>query len=342
MSVSGWLVRNSIQGRVILDIPATEHRFDLYPPVSQVNAHGYLPKRDGHDVYYEECGNPRGNPVVVLHGGPGGAISEVMRRYHDPDRYRIVLFDQRGCGKSRPRAFLEHNTTWQLIEDMERLRTQLGIERWQVFGGSWGSTLGLAYAQKHPERVTALIVRGIFTLRRRELEWFYQSGASWLFPDAFENYLAPIPPEERGDMIAAYYRRLTGADPNMQMEAARAWSVWEGTTLALQIDHTTVDKFSCSAYALAFARIECHYFHHGGFFKYDGQLLNEMHKISHLPGAIVQGRYDLVTPVATAWELSKRWPNAPLEIVPDAGHAMTEPGIVDRLVRATRAFAQTR
>jgi proline iminopeptidase len=324
-----------------VDVPPTEDRLSLYPPVAEAYAQGYLPARDGHEVYYEECGNPRGIPVVVLHGGPGGAISEVMRRYHDPDRYRIVLFDQRGCGKSRPRACLEHNTTWHLVEDIERLRIHLDIERWQVFGGSWGSTLGLAYAQKHPERVTALIVRGIFTLRRRELEWFYQDGASWLFPDAFEKYLAPIPPEERGDMIAAYYKRLTGADTEQQIEAARAWSVWEGTTIALQIDHAIVDKFSCSAYALAFARIECHYFYHGGFFDYDGQLLAEMHRISHLPGVIVQGRYDLVTPVATAWELSKRWPNAPLEIVPDAGHAMTEPGIVDRLVRATRAFAQT-
>nr|WP_245410410.1 prolyl aminopeptidase [Dichotomicrobium thermohalophilum] len=308
--------------------------------MDQTNACGFLPEQDGHEVYYEECGNPRGIPVVLLHGGPGGAISDVMRRFHDPDRYRIILFDQRGCGKSRPRASLEHNTTWHLVEDMERLRKHLGVESWQVFGGSWGSTLALAYAQRYPERVTSLIVRGIFTLRRSELLWFYQSGASWLFPDAFEKFLAPIPPDERGDLIAAYYKRLTGPDQQVQLEAARAWSVWEGSTLALQIDPATVEKFSCSSYALAFARIECHYFYHGGFFEYDGQLLNEMDRIRHLPGVIVQGRYDLVTPPATAWQLAKLWPKAPLQIVPDAGHAMTEPGIVDRLVRATRKFAE--
>jgi proline iminopeptidase len=323
-----------------LDFPAPEERLDLYPPIDQANACGFLPEQDGHEVYYEECGNPRGIPAVLLHGGPGGAISDVMRRFHDPDRYRIILFDQRGCGKSRPRASLEHNTTWHLVEDMERLRKHLGVERWQVFGGSWGSTLALAYAQRYPERVIALIVRGIFTLRRSELLWFYQSGASWLYPDAFEKFLAPIPPEERGDMIAAYYQRLTGPDEQAQLEAARAWSVWEGSTLALQIDPSTVEKFSNSTYALAFARIECHYFYHGGFFEYDGQLLNEMDKIKHLPGVIVQGRYDLVTPPATAWQLAKLWQNGPLEIVPDAGHAMTEPGITDRLVRATRKFAQ--
>ncbi len=323
-----------------MDFPATEERLDLYPPIAQPNASGFLPEQDGHEIYYEECGHPDGIPVVLLHGGPGGAISDVMRRFHDPHVYRIVLFDQRGCGKSRPRASLEHNTTWHLIADMERLRQHLGIRHWQVFGGSWGSTLALAYAQRHPERVSALIVRGIFTLRRSELQWFYQSGASWLYPDAFEKFLAPIPMEERNDMISAYYKRLTGSDAQIQLEAARAWSMWEGSTLALQIDQTTVDKFSCSAYALAFARIECHYFYHGGFFEYDGQLLNEMNKIAHLPGVIVQGRYDLVTPTATAWQLAKLWPNAQLEIVPDAGHAMTEPGIIDRLVRATRRFAQ--
>ena len=323
-----------------MDFPAPAERLELYPQIDQANARGFLPERDGHEVFYEECGNPRGIPVVMLHGGPGGAISEVMRRFHDPSIYRIILFDQRGCGKSRPRASLENNTTWHLIDDIERLRVHLGVERWQVFGGSWGSTLGLAYAQIHPDRVTALIVRGIFTLRRAELQWFYQSGASWLYPDAFENFLAPIPPDERGNMIAAYYKRLTCDDPQAQLDAARAWSVWEGSTLALQTDSSTVEKFSCSAYALAFARIECHYFHNGGFFDYDGQLLNEMDKIKHLPGAIVQGRYDLVTPTATAWQLSRLWPNATIDIVPDAGHAMTEPGIVDRLVRATQKFAR--
>jgi len=322
-----------------LDLPAPEERIELYPSISEPAACGYLPEADGHEVYYEQCGNPDGVPVILLHGGPGGAISEVMRRFHDPEIYRIILFDQRGCGNSRPRANLENNTTWHLIEDMERLRKHLGVDRWQVFGGSWGSTLALAYAQKHPERVSALIVRGIFTLRRAELEWFYQSGASWLYPDAFEKFLAPIPPEERDDMIAAYYKRLTGDDPNLQLEAARTWSLWEGSTLALQPDQATVDKFSCSGYALAFARIECHYFFHGGFFDSDGQILNEMEKIKHLPGAIVQGRYDLVTPTATAWQLAKKWPSASLDIVPDAGHAMTEPGIVDCLVRATRNFA---
>jgi proline iminopeptidase len=278
--------------------------------------------------------------VVLLHGGPGGGINPVMRRYHDPRIYRIILFDQRGCGRSTPHASLEENTTWDLVEDMERLRIHLGVQRWQVFGGSWGSTLALAYAETYPDRVTELVLRGIFTLRRSELEWFYQEGSSWIFPDAFEDYVSVITPEERGDMIAAFHRRLTHADPAVQIEAARAWSAWEGKTLSLLPDAERVRRFSEDHYALAFARIECHYFVNRGFFASDDQLFVDAHRLSGIPGIIVQGRYDIVTPVKIAFDLAGAWPEAKLRIVPDAGHAMTEPGIVHELVAATNEFAR--
>ena len=318
-----------------------EPRLSLYPEI--------VPHRTGklrvsplHEIYFEECGSPTGKPAVLLHGGPGGGINPVMRRYHDPSAYRIVLFDQRGCGRSTPHASLEENTTWHLVDDIERLREHLGIESWHVFGGSWGSTLALAYAETYAERVTELVLRGIFTLRQSELEWFYQEGCSWVFPDAFEAYLRPIPQEERGDMIAAYYRRLTDPDPDIQMEAARAWSAWEGSTLSLIPDSDRVRRFSEEHYALAFARIECHYFINEGFFNADNQLIRDAGRLSGIPGVIVHGRYDVVTPVKIAFDLARAWPEADLRVVPDAGHAMTEPGIVHELVAATSHFANRR
>jgi proline iminopeptidase len=319
----------------------TEGRLSLYPEIVPYRT-GRLKVSDLHELYFEECGSPSGKPVVLLHGGPGGGINPVMRRYHDPRAYRIVLFDQRGCGRSTPHASLEENTTWDLVDDIERLREHLGIERWQVFGGSWGSTLALAYAEAHPDRVSELVLRGIFTLRRSELEWFYQGGCSWIFPDAFEAYLRPIPPSERGDMIAAYYRRLTDPDPAIQIEAARAWSAWEGKTLSLLPDSDRVRRFSEDHYALAFARIECHYFINAGFFEADGQLIRDAYRLSAIPGVIVHGRYDVVTPAKIAFDLARNWREADLRIVPDAGHAMTEPGNVHELVAATRRFADRR
>lgn len=310
----------------------------LFPEIHPFRA-GALSVSPLHRIYFEESGNPQGKPVLMVHGGPGGGSNPTMRRYHDPNRYRIVLFDQRGCGRSTPHASLEDNTTWRLVADMEALRFHLGIERWQLCGGSWGSTLALAYAQAHPERVSELILRGIFLLRRAELLWFYQEGCNWLFPDAFEDYLKPIPPEERGDMIAAYHRRLTSPDYAEQLEAARAWSAWEGTTLSLIADPERVRKFREDDYAIAFARIEAHYFVNRGFFEADNQLLQNAFKIRHIPGTIIHGRYDVVTPLRNAWDLKKAWPEADLRIVPDAGHAMTEAGIVHEIVEAGERFA---
>lgn len=311
----------------------------FYPPIDAYDS-GYLQVSPLHRVYYEQSGNPRGKPVVFLHGGPGGGTHPRMRCFFDPTAYRIVLFDQRGCGKSTPHACLEDNTTWALVADMERLRVHLGIERWMLFGGSWGSSLALAYAETHPERATGLILRGIFTLRRRELQWFYQEGASALFPDAWEDYLAPIPPEERGDLIAAYHRRLTSEDPALRLAAARAWSVWEARTSHLVLDDEQVQTFDAEEFALAFARIECHYFVNRGFFTHDTQLLDDVDRIRHLPGVIVQGRYDVVCPMETAWALHRRWPEARLVVVPDAGHAAFEAGIAAALIEATDSFRE--
>jgi proline iminopeptidase len=317
---------------------SARERLALYPPIEPYRQ-DRLKVSGGHEIYFEECGNPDGKPVVVVHGGPGGGCNATMRRYHDPARYRIVLFDQRGCGRSQPHASLDSNTTWHLVADMERLRTQIGIQSWQLFGGSWGSTLSLAYAEAHPDCVSDLVLRGIFLLRREELRWFYQAGCGWLFPEAFEEFKKVIPEDERGDMIAAYYRRLTHRDREVQIAAARAWSVWEGSTLALMQDPERLRLFSADNYAIAFARIECHYFINRGFFERDDQLLAGVEAIRHLPCVIVHGRYDVVTPVKSAWDLARVWPEADLRIVADAGHAMTEPGVVHELIGATRRFA---
>ena len=311
---------------------------EFYPEL-QPYARGRLRVSDLHEIYYEECGNPEGKPVVVLHGGPGGGISPFLRRLHDPKLYRILLFDQRGCGQSTPNAELRENTTWHLVADIEALRNHLGIETWQVLGGSWGSTLALAYAQAHTERVNELILRGIFTVRQREIIWFYQEGASALFPDAWEAYVAPIPANERIDLVAAYHKRLTGNNVAEQLACAKAWSQWEANTLSLRPNPKLISEFGTDIFALAFARIECHYFVNRGFFESDDQLLAGATKLRGLPGVIIQGRYDVVTPAETAWALHRAWPEAHFEIVPDAGHTATEPGITDALIRATDRFA---
>ncbi len=309
----------------------------LYPEIEPFDT-GRLSVDEVHEVYYEQSGSPDGKPVLFVHGGPGGGTNPTHRQYFDPSAYRIILFDQRGCGRSTPHAELRNNTTWHLVADMERLREHLGIEKWQLFGGSWGSTLSLAYAQTHPDRVSELVLRGIFLLRREELLWYYQDGAGRIFPDEFEKYLAPIPPAERGDMMAAYYKRLTSNDRAVRMQAAKAWSIWEASTSRLLQDRTYVDKAGDDSFAEAFARIECHYFVNNGFFEEDGQLLRNVRLIEHLPAVIVQGRYDVVCPTKSAWELHKAWPGSRLEIVPDAGHSALEPGLIDKLVEATSDF----
>jgi len=309
-------------------------RRGLYPEVEPFSS-GWMPTGGLHEIYYEECGSPTGKPCVVLHGGPGGAINTTMRRFFDPSRWRVVLFDQRGCGKSRPNASLQDNTTWTLVEDIERLRKRLGVQKWTVFGGSWGSTLALAYAIKHPDRVENLILRGVFLLTDRELNWFYQDGASMIFPDAWERFCAPIPPAERSDMISAYHKRLVHTDRRVQAEAAAAWSQWEGDTISLRGPEARPAKFNEVDFAIAFARIECHFFANRGFFDEDGWLLKNIHRMANIPGWIVQGRFDVVTPLESAWALKKAWPAARFEIIWDAGHASTEPGIIDALIRAT-------
>lgn len=309
-------------------------RRDLFPEI-EAFASGWMKTPDGHEIYFEESGNPQGKPVLVLHGGPGGATSPGMRRYFDPSAFRIIMFDQRGCGQSRPHASLDDNTTWTLIEDIERLRERCGVDKWVVFGGSWGSTLSLTYAVTHPERVKALVLRGIFLLTQKELHWFYQDGASMIFPDAWERFLAPIPEAERGDLMAAYEKRLTGDDEATRRECAIAWSSWEGETVSVRGPDSRPDKFGEAEFAIAFARIENHFFRNGGFLPEDGWLLKKVDRIRHIPAWIAQGRFDVVTPMSGAWALHRAWPEARLEVVGDAGHASTEPGIVDSLVRAT-------
>ena len=332
----------------------TEELRTLYPPIEPYE-HGMLPVGDddggddgsGHEMYWEACGNPDGKPVVFLHGGPGGGCTPDHRRYHDPEKYRIVLFDQRGCGRSTPHASapdadLSANTTWHLVADIERLRENLGIDKWQVFGGSWGSTLALAYAQAHPQRVTELVLRGIFLVRPWELAWFYgeSDGAGALFPDLYADFAAAIPPAERSEMMDAYYRRLTSDDPVVRSTAARAWSIWEGATSYLRLNPDDLKKFEEDAYAETFARIECHYFVNRGFLRSSTQLLDDVPKIRHIPAVIVQGRYDVVCPMKSAWDLHRAWPEADFRIVPDAGHSAFEPGNIHELVSATDRFGE--
>ena len=309
----------------------------LYPAIEPY-AKGHLDVGDGHAVYWERSGTPGARPAVFLHGGPGGGFSPEHRRLFDPERYDVLLFDQRGCGKSVPHASLEANTTWHLVADIERLREMVGAEKWQVFGGSWGSTLALVYAEKHPDRVSELIVRGVYTLTRPELDWFYQFGVSEMFPDKWERFIEPIPPDERHEMMAAYYRRLTSDDRSVRIEAAKAWSIWEGGVITLLPDPELDAVFSAEDYAEAFARIECHYFVHGGWLD-DNQLIRDAHRLGEIPGVIVHGRYDMPCPAKYAWALHKAWPGAEFHLIEGAGHAYSEPGILDRLIRATDSFA---
>lgn len=309
----------------------------FYPPIEPYER-GTLAVSPVHTLYYELSGNPEGVPAVFLHGGPGAGTIADHRRYFDPATYRIVVFDQRGAGCSTPHASLEENTTWHLVEDIERLREHLGVDRWLVFGGSWGSTLALSYAETHPDRVTALVLRGIFLCRPKEIEWFYQKGADAIFPDLFEQYVSVIPEDERGNIVSVFHRRLTSEDEAVRLEAAKAWSTWEGGTLKLIPDPDLVAHFDEPHNALSLARIECHYFMNNAFFETDNWLIENVDRIRNVPAVIVQGRYDVVCPAMSAWELHKAWPEAKFVIVPDAGHAASEPGIVDALVRATDDF----
>ncbi|HWT02051.1 MAG TPA: prolyl aminopeptidase [Pyrinomonadaceae bacterium] len=314
---------------------------NLYDPIEPFDT-GRLQVSPVHNIYYEQAGNPDGQPVVFLHGGPGGGLVPEYRRFHDPAAYRIVLLDQRGSGQSTPHAGLEENTTWDLVADIEKLREHLGIESWQVFGGSWGSTLSLAYAQTHPERARQLVLRGIFLCRPKEIRWFYQEGASAIFPDVWEEYLKVIPESERGDMVSAYYRRLTGDDDEVKLAAARAWSIWEGSTSKLFFDYSMIEKFADPEFAMAFARIECHYFMNNAFFPTENYLIENVGKIRHIPAVIVQGRYDVVCPMMSAWELHCAWPEADLQITPDAGHSAMEAGNISALVEATDRFREAK
>ncbi|TFF27459.1 prolyl aminopeptidase [Jiella endophytica] len=315
----------------------TEELRGLYPEIEPFDS-GHLDVGDGHRIYWERCGTKGATSAVFLHGGPGGGFSPSHRRLFDPARYDVILFDQRGCGRSTPNASLEANTTWHLVADIERLREMAGFETWVVFGGSWGSTLALAYAESHPDRTSALIVRGIYTLTRGELDWYYQFGVSEMFPDKWERFVEPIPEAERGDMIAAYRERLTGDDKAEQLRAAKAWSLWEGETITLLPDAGLSQDFGEDDFAIAFARIENHYFTHSGWLEED-QLIRDAGKLAGIPGVIVHGRYDMPCPARTAWRLAKAWPDAELHLIEGAGHAYSEPGILDRLIRATDRFA---
>ncbi|APA97177.1 Prolyl aminopeptidase [Nocardia seriolae] len=313
----------------------------LYPPIEPYEK-GMLDVGDGQSLYYEVSGNPDGKPAVFLHGGPGGGTSPYHRQFFDPEAYRIVVFDQRGCGRSTPHiadgASLEHNTTWHLIADIERLRTHLGVDRWLVFGGSWGSTLALSYAQAHPDRVTELVLRGIFLLRRKEIDWYYNGSAGYVYPDEWEKFLAPVPEAERGqDLVEVYHRLLHSPDAALATDAAVAWSTWEGSTSSLLPHPDRVAETADPRFALAFARIENHYFVNRGFLD-EGQLLRDIDRIAHIPGVIVQGRYDVVCPATSAWDLHRAWPGSELHLVPDAGHAALEPGITHHLVEATDKY----
>jgi proline iminopeptidase len=314
-----------------------ESQGGLYPPVEPYRT-GYLRVSELHELYFEESGNPSGKPAVFLHGGPGAGSDVRARRFFDPKAYRIVVFDQRGCGRSRPHASLVDNTTWHLVDDIETLRRHLGIEKWLVFGGSWGSTLALAYAQTHPERTSELVLRGIFLLRQWELQWFYQAGCSALFPDYFADYVDVIPEAERGDLITAFHRRLTGSNRAEQLAAARAWSLWEAATSFLHVDHESLRRWGDADFATAVARIECHYFVNKGFLDHEDQLITNVERIRHIPAVIVQGRYDVVCPIRTAWDLHLAWPEADFRVPADAGHSAFEPGNTRELIAATDRF----
>ncbi len=311
---------------------------ELFPNIEPFNTFS-LPVSDLHTIYVEESGNKNGKPVIFLHGGPGGGVDPKYRRYFDPEKWRIIMFDQRGCGKSTPFAELEENTTWDLVSDIEKIRNHLSIDKWVVFGGSWGSTLSLAYSQTHPDSCKGLILRGIFLVRKKELDWFYQEGASNIFPDRWESFLEPIPVEKRDNLMQAYYEILTGEDHSKKIEAAKAWSTWEGSTVKLLEDENFISDFSDDKFAEAFARIECHYFMNNCWFDSDNHLIENMHKIRHIPGVIIHGRYDIVCPVIQAWDLHKAWPEADLHIIPDAGHSIFEDGIKNKILEYTDRFS---
>jgi proline iminopeptidase, Neisseria-type subfamily len=313
----------------------------LYPAIEPYDS-GMLPVSGVHTLYWEQAGNANGKPVVFLHGGPGGGLIADYRRYFNPEVYRIILFDQRGSGRSTPHANLVDNTTWHLVEDIETIRKHFGVERWMVFGGSWGSTLSLSYAEAHPDRVTELVLRGIFLCRKKEIDWFYQEGASAVYPDVWEEFVRVIPEDERGDMVSAYYRRLTSEDESVRIEAARAWSIWEGATSKLIPSEQLIADFGDPKFAIAMARIECHYFINNTFFPTENYLIENVGKIRNIPAVIVQGRYDMVCPIMSAWELHRAWPEADLRIIKDAGHSMSEPGILSELVNATDQFGARR
>jgi proline iminopeptidase len=315
----------------------TEPMRQLYPAI-EAYASGHLDVGDGHEIYWERSGTPGAKPAVFLHGGPGSTLSPNHRRLFDPALYDVLLFEQRGAGRSTPHASLEANTTWHLVADIERLREMVGVEQWLVFGGSWGSTLALAYAQTHPNRVGEMVVRGIYTLTAAELRWYYQFGVSEMFPDKWERFVAPIPEAERGDLMAAYRKRLVGDNRAEQIAAAKAWSVWEGETITLLPDPALSAQHDGDTFALAFARIENHYFTHNGWLD-EGQLIRDAGKLAGIPGIIIHGRYDMPCPLRYAWELHKAWPGSELHIVEGAGHAYNEPGILDQLIRATDRFA---
>ena len=312
--------------------------FSLYPPIEPFNS-GYM-ERDGHQIYYEQCGNPNGKPAVFLHGGPGGGGSIAVRRFFNPEKYNIVIFDQRGCGRSKPHGCLENNTTWDLVDDIEALKNMLEINNWLVFGGSWGSTLSLAYSQTYPKSVSEMVLRGIFMLRKKELDWFYQEGASNIFPEAWEKFLEPIDIDQRNNLMAAYYKIFKSDEEEKKLSAAIAWSRWEGSTSSLSYNPDMANSFSNPKFALAFALIENHYFVNKGFLEDENQLIETgIDIIRHIPTTIVQGRYDIVCPMATAWELSKNWPEAKLIVAPSSGHTAFEKEITHELIKATNGYA---
>jgi len=312
----------------------------LFPPLEPFNF-GFMEK-DDHSIYYEQCGNPNGKPAVFLHGGPGGGGSTQVRRFFDPDKYHIVIFDQRGCGRSLPHGCLKNNTTWDLVEDIENLKVQLGIKKWLVFGGSWGSTLALAYSQTYPNSVSEMVLRGIFMLRKKELDWFYQYGASNIFPEAWQKFIEPIEENERDDLMAAYHKIFLSNNEEKKLNAAIAWSRWEGSTSSLSYNPDMANSFSDPRFALAFALIENHYFVNKGFLEHENQLIESgIDIIRNIPTVIVQGRYDIVCPISTAWELSQNWPEAKLIIAPSSGHTAFELEITHELIKATNTFADS-